>query len=98
MNQPKAILIANIGTSDLAVKIDDCDDYHYPIGFDRDEPRLQEKLKELEENKKQAWYKKDEIIATKLCPKLNVKVTSEEDKKTGKIFYKFSFRELTQKY
>lgn len=96
MNQPKAILLANIGTSDLAVKIDK-DDYHYPIGFDRDEPRLQEQLKQLEENKRQAWNQKDEVIATKLCPQLDVQVTIKEDKNTGKISYKFSFRELTKK-
>ncbi len=32
-----AILIANIGTSDLAIKIDD---YYFPVGFEWNEPNL----------------------------------------------------------
>jgi len=32
-----AILIANIGTSDLAVKIEE---YFIPVGFDRSEPNI----------------------------------------------------------
>ncbi|MBW4598420.1 MAG: hypothetical protein KME29_02100 [Calothrix sp. FI2-JRJ7] len=31
------ILIANIGTSDLLIKIDD---YYVPVGFDRSEPNI----------------------------------------------------------
>lgn len=84
-----AILIANIGTSDLTIKIDD---YYIPVGFDRNEPNLDES--ELTDDEKTVWERelRQSYIISELCPELGVTVT--ENKKGEK---KFSFRELTQK-
>lgn len=83
------ILIANIGTSDLAVKVDD---YYIPIGFDRNEPNIDES--ELNEDEKIAWDRelRDSFITTDICRKLNVEV-----KENPNGYRSFSFRELTQK-
>lgn len=79
-----AILIANIGTSDLAVKIDD---YYIPVGFDRNEPNLDES--ELTDDEKTVWdaQLRQSYIISDLCPELGVAVNGQ----------KCSFRELTQK-
>lgn len=78
------ILIANIGTSDLAVKVDD---YYLPIGFDRDEPNIDES--DLNTNEKEIWEKdfRKEYIIERLCKELNVDIYKG----------KFKFRELTEK-
>jgi hypothetical protein len=83
------ILIANIGTSDLAVKVDD---YYIPIGFDRNEPNIDES--ELNDDEKIAWDRelRDSFITTDICPKLNVEV-----KENDRGYRSFSFRELTKK-
>lgn len=80
------ILIANIGTSDLAVKIDD---YYLPIGFDRSEPNHDVALAELSENEKEKWNNRQKLIATNLCEELKVNYHPQN--------YRFSFRELTAK-
>ncbi|NEO98731.1 MAG: hypothetical protein F6K58_08635 [Symploca sp. SIO2E9] len=79
-----AILIANIGTSDLAVKIED---YYIPIGFDREEKNLP--LDDLTSNEKDVWEQglRNDLITEYVCPELGVTV------KNGK----FSLRELTKK-
>lgn len=79
------ILIANIGTSDLAIKIDD---YYIPVGFDRDEKNVNDT--DLDENEKAIWEKnlRQEYICSQLCHELEVPY-----KKNGE----FSFRELTKK-
>ncbi|NEO72181.1 hypothetical protein [Moorena sp. SIO3H5] len=79
-----AILIANIGTSDLAVKIED---YYIPVGFDREEKNLP--LDDLTSNQKEVWEQRlrNDLITEYVCPELGVTV------KEGK----FSFRELTEK-
>ncbi len=84
-----AILIANIGTSDLAVKIDD---YYIPVGFDRHEPNLDESG--LTDDEKTIWERelRQSFIISDLCPKLGVPV--KENKNGQKSF---SFRELTHK-
>ncbi|MEG3861094.1 hypothetical protein [Microcoleus sp. herbarium12] len=82
-----AILIANIGTSDIAVKIDD---YYIPVGFDRTEPNLNESgLTEDEAIVWDAQFRQSYIIKD-LCPELEVTVTKNNQQS-------FSFRELTQK-
>ena len=80
------ILIANIGTSDLAVKIDD---YYLPIGFDRNEPNHDVALAELNENENEKWKARQNLIATNLCEELKVNYNPKS--------YRFSFRELTAK-
>jgi hypothetical protein len=79
------ILIANIGKSDLAIKIDD---YYIPVGFDRDEKNVNDT--DLDENEKAIWEKnlRQEYICSQLCHELEVPY-----KKNGE----FSFRELTKK-
>ncbi len=80
-------LIANIGTSDLAVKIDQ---YYIPVRFDRNEPNIDES--ELTENEQIVWteeWRQSDIIK-KLCPELEV-TTNPQGKQ------QFSFRELTEK-
>jgi hypothetical protein len=82
------ILIANIGTSDLAVKIGD---YYIPIGFDRNEPNLDRSGLNEEENT--VWKNQQETLATQLCSELGVAVKYDERSKR----YNFSFRELTKR-
>ncbi|MEG4022486.1 hypothetical protein [Microcoleus sp. S13C4] len=84
-----AILIANIGTSDLTVKIDD---YYIPVGFDRNEPNIDESG--LTEDEKTVWdaQLRQSYIISELCPELGVTVTENRNGQKS-----FSFRELTQK-
>jgi hypothetical protein len=79
------ILIANIGTSDLAIKIDD---YYIPVGFDRDEKNIN--ASDLDDNEQFFWEKdlRQEYICAKLCHELEVKYEGKSN---------FSFRELTKK-
>lgn len=78
------ILLANIGTSDLAVKMGD---FYLPVGFDRSEPNID--YSELTENEKNIWERelRQEYISNVLCEELDVKVDRG----------RFSFRELTYK-
>ena len=79
-----ATLIANLGTSDLAIKIDD---YYIPIGFERDEPNID--ISDLDPDEETIWDKKSrQIKIIKLCRELGVKVDSKN---------RFAFRELTEK-
>jgi len=84
-----AILIANIGTSDLTIKIDD---YYIPVGFDRNEPNLDES--ELTDDEKTVWERelRQSYIISELCPELGVTVRENQKGQQS-----FSFRELTQK-
>ncbi len=84
-----AILIANIGTSDLAVKIEE---YYIPVGFDRNEPNID--YSDSTEDQKTMWEQqklRQEYVTQLLCPELNVPVDSNNPK------IPFSFRELTEK-
>lgn len=81
-----AILIANIGTSDLAVKVEN---FYLPVGFERNEPGID--YTGLTEEEKTAWNNREELLAQHFFSKLGIKVTERE---TGK--YLFSFREITQ--
>ncbi len=85
-----AILIANIGTSDLAIKINN---YYIPVGFDRSEPNLDKSGLTPEEN--QTWRDKDKLVAETLKEEIGLEYKVEENRK--KIQYKYSFRELTEK-
>jgi len=78
------ILVANIGTSDLSIKIDE---YYFPVGFDRTEPNIDESG--LTDNEKNVWEQglRQSYITTILCPELGIKVDRG----------RFSFRELTLK-
>ncbi|MDX2273546.1 MAG: hypothetical protein NW237_16570 [Cyanobacteriota bacterium] len=86
-----AILIANIGTSDLAVKLQGFE-YYIPVGFDRNEPN--ENPEELTEDENIIWERnsREDFIASDLCSELDVNV---EPKSNGRLSY--SFRELTEK-
>lgn len=80
------ILIANIGTSDLTVKIADC---FLPVGFARDEPN--ENQDSLTEEEKVIWKERLNIVAEKLCPELGVTVYTKDNRSS------FNFRALTEK-
>lgn len=84
-----ATLIANIGTSDLTVKIQGFE-YYIPVGFDRDEPN--EVAEDLTEDEKVIWERnsREDFIANGLCKELGVEVRGQ-----GRNAY--SFRELTEK-
>jgi CRISPR-associated protein (Cas_Csm6) len=82
------ILIANIGTSDLAVKIGE---YYIPIGFDRNEKNVD--FSRLNKEEKDIWRDKNKLLGTSLCPELSLPVV----KKEGKEEYAFSLRKLTSK-
>ena len=85
------ILIANIGTSDLAVKINGLD-YYVPI-FERNEPN--EEKSSLTSEQLEVWEQRNKYIAEGICQELNVAVKESESK--GKKYFDFSFRELTEK-
>lgn len=85
------ILITNIGTSDLAVKINGLD-YYVPI-FERDEPN--EEKSSLTPEQLEVWEQRNKYIAEGVCRELNVAVTEKDNK--GKKYFDFSFRELTDK-
>jgi predicted RNA-binding protein with RPS1 domain len=80
------LLIANIGTSDLSVKIGD---RFLPVGFDRTEPNENRDLLTLEEEK--IWNDRLNIVRENLCAELGVTVTKIRDREV------FHFRELSQK-
>ncbi len=82
------ILIANIGTSDLTVKVGK---YYIPIGFDRDEKNIDSSG--MDEEEKEIWRDRNRLLGTSLCPELSFPVT----KKEGREEYTFSQRELTSK-
>lgn len=86
-----AILIANIGTSDLSVKLKDFD-YFLPIGFDRDEPNTTDE--KLTSDERALWDRniRDEFIVDELCKELGVECRTTSN---GKKIY--SFRHLTEK-
>jgi len=73
------ILIANIGTSDLAVKVNK---YYIPIGLNLNEPNID--LSGLEEEEEDIKNSLSSYITDNLCPELGVEVNN-----------KFSFREFT---
>lgn len=84
------ILIANIGTSDIAVEMSG---HYIPIGFNRDEKNAGFK-EEPTNDERLIWEDevfRNSLIVSELCRELNVNVTSIKGKDT------FSFRELTFK-
>ena len=82
------ILIANIGTSDLAVKIGE---YYIPIGFDRDEKNVDSLG--LSKEERELWDSRNQLLGTCLCPELDLPVVKKERREE----YTFSLRELTSK-
>ncbi len=83
------ILICNIGTSDLAVKVDG---YYLPIGFDRIQPNMN--YSELSEEEKDYWDNLQFYITETICQPLKVEV--KEESRGEKKFYRYSFRDLTK--
>ncbi len=85
-----AILIANIGTSDLAVQIQDFE-YYIPVNLAEEPNEISE---DLTEDEKFIWEKniREDFIANVLCKELDVEV---KPKGQGRPLY--SFRELTEK-
>lgn len=77
------VLVANIGTSDLAFK---CGEYYLPLGFDRDEPNSD--FSNLTKEEQQIWNVRQTFLVDILSPKLNIKANDR-----GQV----SFRELTEK-
>lgn len=77
--------IANIGTSDLAVKVDD---YYIPVRFDRNEPNLDESG--LTGDEEAIWNLRQDSMSEQLCPELGVQTQPQKNPR-------FSFRELTEK-
>jgi hypothetical protein len=80
------ILIANIGTSDLTVKIDE---YYIPIGFDRSEPNIGPALADLSAEEKYIWDSTNKLLGSSLCPELGVQNAEKNER------YSFSLREMT---
>jgi hypothetical protein len=85
-----AILIANIGTSDLVIKIEGFD-YFLPILF-RKEPNLEGKLKELTPEEKGIWDDRNNYVKAFLCDHLGVETSRNQNEELV-----FSFREFSQK-
>jgi len=87
------ILIANIGTSDLAVKLTDFD-YYVPIKFDRNEPGVV--LEGLEDEEIYLWENRERFVAELLC-RDEFGIPFKEKKRGEDTVFEFSFRELTEK-
>jgi len=83
-----AILIANLGTSDLAIKLKDFD-FYLPI-FDRDEPN--EKTSHLTEVELDTWSQRNEYAAI-LCDELDIQYSKSPKNGEPKI----SFVDFTKK-
>lgn len=79
------ILIANIGPSDLAIKIDD---FYLPISFDSHHSQVDPT--DLTPEEETAWNNRHELIAQKLCPELKITTTNQQSPHT------FNFRQLTK--
>lgn len=62
-----SILVANIGTSDIAIKVGD---YYLPIGFDRSEPNLEEPDPDTPEGV--AWRERQMLVDKQLQADLNI--------------------------
>jgi hypothetical protein len=88
-----AILLANIGKSDLLIKSEIYEQYWIPLGFDREEPNLREVQATDEE--KQIWREREEIIITELYPQLKIEAPPKDDR--GKYKTTVTFRQLTEK-
>jgi hypothetical protein len=86
-----AILIANIGTSDLAIKLRGFD-YFLPVGFDRDEPNTANEILTTDEQALWDRHTREDFIIDELCHELKVECKA---KFNGKKSY--SFRSLTEK-
>lgn len=61
------ILIANIGNSDLSIKVDE---YYFPIGFDRNEPNID--YSGLTPDDKVAWDERKTFIEQTVCHELGL--------------------------
>lgn len=86
-----AILIANIGTSDLVVGIEGLD-YFLPVLFDRKEPNLDKTVQELTPEERDVWDHRNDYVNTFLCDELGIETTKN---KNGDL--DFSFREFSRK-
>lgn len=80
-----AILIANLGTSDISVKIDD---YFIPL-WERSEPNINQEI--LTSEQQEYWNNRSNIICNRLCQELEVERKINRNQET------FSFRKLTEK-
>ncbi|WP_204103623.1 MULTISPECIES: hypothetical protein [Spirulina sp. CCY15215] len=68
------ILIANIGTSDLAVKLsEEQGNFFIPIGFDRNEPNTKAAESELDATELQMWRDRWKLVSEKLYSLWQVK-------------------------
>jgi hypothetical protein len=86
------ILIANIGTSDLAVKIDEYEDYYIPVAFAKNQPNLDES--NLNETEKFIWENRDQLICEYVCQPLGVNYNRQE--RGESVIYTYQFREVTK--
>ncbi|MEG4170101.1 MULTISPECIES: hypothetical protein [unclassified Microcoleus] len=74
-----AILIANIGTSDLAIQIPiEGKNYYLPIDYLSNEPNIGEQIAKLPSNLKELWEKQRSYIETILYPDLGFPVGVKE--------------------
>jgi hypothetical protein len=77
------ILIANIGNSDLSIKVDE---YYFPVGFDRNEPNID--YSGLTPDDKVAWDERKTFIEQTVCHELGLdKFSFREFTKRLKIAY-----------
>lgn len=81
-SKKKSIVIANIGTSDIAVKIEEIERY-IPVGFDRNEPNID--YSDLTEKDKSTW--EQELEKSFIREYLSLELGID----------RYSFRELTER-
>ncbi|MBL1208385.1 hypothetical protein [Geminocystis sp. GBBB08] len=91
LQKDKAVLVANIGTSDLEIYLkDEKQDYGYIPLWDRNQPNNAEDQHELTEQEIKNWNQRASLIKDILCRELDV--STREGKGLP-----FEFVELTQK-
>ncbi len=84
-----AILIANLGTSDISVRPQG-KDFYLPVQFDRNEPNLV--LPEPGSTEAELWPQRESLVCDLLCAELGVAVTRPPQGKPS-----FRFRDFTEK-
>lgn len=86
----KAILLANVGTSDIEIYLDG---YGYIPVWERQQPNQARDFQELETKTIQTWNNRIQLITDQVCRELRVEI--DDSRKSPKL--PFQFIDLTQK-
>jgi hypothetical protein len=88
-----AVLILNIGKSDLLIKSTSFENYWIPIGFDREEANIS--FTGISNDEKYIWESREDLTVYDLYPQL--KIDKPEKNERRKFSNKQTYRTLTEK-